>query len=240
MAFRTACRLVYNVPIHFENLIFVWVVKIARYQGARLGLELAADIQATLLGGGAVAGPIDLDALCIIPGRQCWVVNIDVLVLHSSGNLTDTCMMAVKAALRDTALPAVTVVRGDGGEEDEIQISDDPADAKLLSALWDSSSNSSSTSDGDSSGGGESAASAAHRNNSNIPILFSLVKIGDQLVVDPSLEEEECMTARIRFVVVTARKSHRTLLCLPLPFALFTISLHTSTHTHIRVLAASL
>ncbi len=158
-------------------------------QGSRISLELAADIQAALLGGGAVAGPIDLDTLCIIPGRQCWVVNIDVLVLHSSGNLTDTCMMAVKAALRDTTLPAVAVVRGDGGEEDEIQISDDPADAKLLSALWDSGS-----------GGDSPDAARGH----NIPILFSLVKIGDQLIVDPSLEEEECMSARIRYVGATS------------------------------------
>ena len=45
---------------------------------------------------------IDLQALCIIPGSQCWALYIDALVLDFGGNLFDAIMVGVRAALANT------------------------------------------------------------------------------------------------------------------------------------------
>jgi len=68
---------------------------------------------------------IDLEELCIIPSKQCWIVYIDALVLESSGNVLDAISLATKAALATTAIPRVEVIGGSNGEEMEIEVSDD-------------------------------------------------------------------------------------------------------------------
>ncbi|RMX40916.1 hypothetical protein pdam_00017663, partial [Pocillopora damicornis] len=61
---------------------------------------------------------IDLESLCILPGKQCWVLYIDALVLECGGNLFD-CV-----------IPNVSVSMEEGGEE--LEISDDPHDCRRL------------------------------------------------------------------------------------------------------------
>jgi exosome complex component RRP42 len=73
---------------------------------------------------------IDLEALCIIPGQKCWVLYIDALVLDSAGSLLDAISLCTKAALSDTVTPAVTVVQGDGPDDKDIDVSDDPFECK--------------------------------------------------------------------------------------------------------------
>ncbi len=89
-----------------------------------------------------------LDELCIIPGKQCWIVHVDATVLDSGGNLLDAIVLASRAALKTTTIPAVTVVSsgdgggdgssggdgGSGGAELEIEVSDDPFESKPLSS----------------------------------------------------------------------------------------------------------
>lgn len=91
----------------------------------RGGDDLALDIRAAL-GRTFCQGSLDLKALCIIPGKTCWVLYIDTLILECGGNLFDAISIAIKAALHDTRIPDLTVI-GDG-EERDIEVSDDPYD----------------------------------------------------------------------------------------------------------------
>lgn len=68
-----------------------------------------------------------LSVLSIIPGKQCWVLNVDVLVLSSAGSVCDAMSLAAKTALRHTRLPRLTVVTEENGEAD-FEVSDDPYD----------------------------------------------------------------------------------------------------------------
>jgi len=74
---------------------------------------------------------LDLTQLCIVPGKHCWVVHCDVIMLEHGGNLFDSCSVAVKAALHDIGIPNVTATAGDEGEY-EINLPDDPSDVIKL------------------------------------------------------------------------------------------------------------
>jgi len=45
---------------------------------------------------------LDVESLCLVRGRLCWMVYIDALVLNYEGNLMDAVVMASWAALRAT------------------------------------------------------------------------------------------------------------------------------------------
>lgn len=60
--------------------------------------------------------------LCLIPGRKCWVLQIDTLVLDSGGSLCDAAALAVRAALRTALLPAVRVIPGEADEDDDVEV----------------------------------------------------------------------------------------------------------------------
>jgi len=75
---------------------------------------------------------LDLQALCIIPDRQCWVLFVDVLVLDSGGNLFDACSIAARAALFNVRLPKLSIVTPLGGGEPQIEVSDDLQQALRL------------------------------------------------------------------------------------------------------------
>jgi len=72
---------------------------------------------------------IDLKSLCLIPGRQCWVIYIDALVLDSAGNLFDAISITTRAALFNTRIPKVNVVQGETIDDLEIELTDDPDDS---------------------------------------------------------------------------------------------------------------
>ena len=42
----------------------------------------------------ATSGAIDLSKLCIIPGKQCWVLYLDMLVSPSPAPLPPDCFVA--------------------------------------------------------------------------------------------------------------------------------------------------
>lgn len=50
---------------------------------------------------------LPLPSLAIIPGRQCWVLFVDVLVLEWSGSVLDALSLAVTAALQVRLCSAV-------------------------------------------------------------------------------------------------------------------------------------
>ncbi|CAH3193225.1 unnamed protein product [Porites evermanni] len=96
----------------------------------RGGDELGAMLAKTLERAYNHKSAIDLHSLCILPGKQCWVLYIDALVLECGGNLFDSLSMAVKAALYNTRIPNVAVSTEEG--EVELEISDDPHDCTRL------------------------------------------------------------------------------------------------------------
>lgn len=133
-----------------------------------LNLELERCLESVL----AHSGAINLKSLCVLPGQQCWIVYVDVLVLDSAGNLFDTISIATRAALHNTKLPKFTLsgTDEDGEGEIEIEISDDVEDGVALDV-------------------------------SNMPICVSLTKIGAWFVADTTIEEELCAEARLTFGV---------------------------------------
>ncbi|KAI8927694.1 ribosomal protein S5 domain 2-type protein [Entophlyctis helioformis] len=52
---------------------------------------------------------LDLETLCVTPGRAVWVLYADILCLDYAGNVLDAAVAALMAALKNVVLPAVTV-----------------------------------------------------------------------------------------------------------------------------------
>jgi len=80
---------------------------------------------------GNTSNSLDLKSLSIIPGKQCWILYVDIMVLDSGGNLFDAISIATRAALHNTRIPKLSVVAGDQGEL-EIEVSDDLSEAVRL------------------------------------------------------------------------------------------------------------
>lgn len=55
----------------------------------------------------AAGGSLDLKSLCMLPGKTCWVVYVDALLLNDGGNVLDALSIAVRAALALTRIPKV-------------------------------------------------------------------------------------------------------------------------------------
>lgn len=75
----------------------------------------------------ADSGAIDTKALCLIPGKQCWVVYVDAMVLAGEGSLLDAIMLGAKAALLTATIPKVTVIQGE--TDLELDVDGDPFSA---------------------------------------------------------------------------------------------------------------
>ncbi|GBG80935.1 hypothetical protein CBR_g31491 [Chara braunii] len=67
------------------------------WRGEEYGSELSKALERYLQGGASGAGAaIDLTTLCIVEGRTCWVLYVDILVLNTDGNLLDASAIAIK------------------------------------------------------------------------------------------------------------------------------------------------
>ncbi|MBI2183331.1 MAG: exosome complex protein Rrp42 [Thaumarchaeota archaeon] len=100
---------------------------------------------------------IDLQKLCLIPGKKVLAVFIDVSVLDIDGNLFDTISYACTAALATAKIVQYEV----SGEEIKASEEKIPLPVKT------------------------------------IPISITMARIHDALIVDPDLEEEAVMDARL-------------------------------------------
>ncbi len=99
---------------------------------------------------------INLEKLCLEPGKKVIVVFIDVYVLNHDGNLIDASAIAALAALLNTKMPKYEV-------EQEVKVK--PGYIPLPMQ--------------------------------NHPIAITFAKINGKIAVDPSLEEEQVMDARL-------------------------------------------
>lgn len=100
---------------------------------------------------------IELEKLCVEPGKKVFIVFVDVYVLNHDGNLIDASAMAALAALLNTKMFRYELKEG------EIKIKPGYTSLPIR----------------------------------NHPIAVTFAKIGDKLIVDPWLEEEQVMDARI-------------------------------------------
>jgi len=100
----------------------------------RGGESLASEVSSTLRRAYLKSQCLDMKSLCIIPGEQCWVLYIDILVLECGGNLFDAVSLAAKAALYSTKISNVTLTTDENGRT-ELELSDDPFDVKRLDVV---------------------------------------------------------------------------------------------------------
>lgn len=96
----------------------------------RGGEELATEISNMLARAYDCPSCLDLRKLCVVAGKQCWVIYVDVLLLECGGNLFDAASIAVKAALFNTCIPTLIVTQDEGHME--LELSDDPYDVQRL------------------------------------------------------------------------------------------------------------
>jgi exosome complex component RRP42 len=100
---------------------------------------------------------MDLEKLCIIPGKKVFIIFVDIYVLNHDGNLIDASALASLAALTNTRVPKYEVKDG------EVEIKPGYSELPLM----------------------------------NYPVAITFASIGGRLVVDPWLDEEEVMDARL-------------------------------------------
>jgi exosome complex component RRP42 len=100
---------------------------------------------------------IELEKLCVEPGKKVFIVFIDVYVLNHDGNLIDASAIAALAALLNTKMFNYEL------EEGEIKIKPGYTPLPIR----------------------------------NYPIPVTFAKINDKLILDPWLEEEQVMDARL-------------------------------------------
>jgi exosome complex component RRP42 len=145
--------------------------------GDELGSELTRALERSMLaggGGGDAAAPLDLSALRIVAGKTCWVLYVDALVLAMDGAVADAVSVAVKAALADTRVPRVDIVRGDDpGDEPEYEVDDDPEAAARLDCR-------------------------------RVPLTLTMCRLGGAAVADPTAAEEACAAAALEVAVDAA------------------------------------
>jgi len=67
-----------------------------------MGIELARVVDR----GVRESKAVDLEALCIVPGKQVWIIFIDVHILDDCGNILDAASLGAIAALLSTKVPA--------------------------------------------------------------------------------------------------------------------------------------
>ena len=100
------------------------------------------------------SGALDTESLCLIAGKKCWSVRVDLHVLCDDGNLIDTSCFAVIAALRhfkkpDTSMDGETLTVYTPAEREPVPLSwlhspfcltfsffGEEADTVLLDASW--------------------------------------------------------------------------------------------------------
>ncbi|MEM1586870.1 MAG: exosome complex protein Rrp42 [Candidatus Bathyarchaeia archaeon] len=104
---------------------------------------------------------IDLEKLCLIPGKKAYVIFVDIYILNHDGNLIDASALVALAALMNTKMPVYVVEGGEVKKTPEYM----PLPIR------------------------------------NYPIAVTFANVGDKMIVDPWLEEEEVMSAKLTITV---------------------------------------
>ena len=73
-----------------------------------------------------------MEDLCIIEGKYCWWMHIDLIVLKCDGYPLDACSIAAYLALQSTAIPKTLLKLGDDGNPEAFEIKGDVFDSAHL------------------------------------------------------------------------------------------------------------
>eukprot|EP00742_Colponemidia_sp_Colp-10_P031187 GILJ01040715.1.p1 GENE.GILJ01040715.1~~GILJ01040715.1.p1 ORF type:complete len:280 (-),score=57.00 GILJ01040715.1:28-753(-) len=71
-------------------------------------VEITRLLETTIKG----AKVIDVEALCVVPGKHVWSLRVDVTILNQEGNVTDAAVWGSIAALQHFRRPEVSVLPG--------------------------------------------------------------------------------------------------------------------------------
>ena len=77
---------------------------------------------------------VDLEKLCIIEGRYCWALHVDLTILRCDGYPLDACSIATREALQSTLIPQIQLKMGDLGTPEAFDVCGDLTDSSLLDA----------------------------------------------------------------------------------------------------------
>ncbi|KAF7285986.1 hypothetical protein GWI33_008290 [Rhynchophorus ferrugineus] len=97
----------------------------------RGGETLAAELANILTSAYRSPQTFNLKKLCILKGRKCWKICVDILILECGGNLFDAVSLAVKAALHNSQIPLIKSINIDG-DNIELNVSDSVFDCEKL------------------------------------------------------------------------------------------------------------
>ncbi|CAG9763391.1 unnamed protein product [Ceutorhynchus assimilis] len=97
----------------------------------RGGEDLAVELANTLASAYQSRQAFDLRKMCILKGKKCWKLYVDILILECGGNLFDATSLAIKAALHNTQIPKIKAVNIDG-DNIEIEVSDSVSDCEKI------------------------------------------------------------------------------------------------------------
>ena len=131
---------------------------------------------------------IDLEKLCIKPGKHVWAIYIDLICLNYDGNILDVSIKALCAALRSAKLPRIEI-KDKSDEEGVIKIDEnEEINVDIENRI-------------------------AFPINNNIPYCCTIAVFDDDtLLIDPTEEEEKISHATITVVVqvtLISYTSHR-------------------------------
>ncbi|XP_061608333.1 exosome complex component RRP43 isoform X2 [Phyllopteryx taeniolatus] len=80
--------------------------------------QAASQFVAEVIGSSEV---LQMEDLCIERGKLCWSLYCDLMCLDHDGNVLDTCVLALLAALKNTALPKVSFSAETGVPEVDLE-----------------------------------------------------------------------------------------------------------------------
>lgn len=90
--------------------------------------QIAEKLQSVL----GISSAIDLCNLCIIPGKFCWSVQIDLVILQMDGDPLETCSIASFLALSCAKVPLVETSIGESGLMEDFEVLGDLSEGTIL------------------------------------------------------------------------------------------------------------
>lgn len=129
---------------------------------------------------------VDLEQLCIVPGKAAWKIVISCMVVNHDGNVVDGMILGISMALGDLILPPVQVEKKTG----KVRL-------LSISPVEDSDSNIDDDAEPESKGSGKGKKLVFRK--MMVPLTVGFFQ--GKMLVDPSLEEESLCEGMVTVVV---------------------------------------
>jgi len=143
---------------------------------------------------------VDLEQLCIVPGKAAWKIVISCMVVNHDGNVVDGMILGISMALGDLILPPVQVEKKTG----KVRL-------LSISPVEDSDSNNDHV-EPESNGSGKSSGKGKKLVFRKMMVPLTVGFFQGKMLVDPSLEEESLCEGMVTVVVdamsLTTKEPH--------------------------------